>query len=267
MGLLEKALQYYNLEAEKKTAGLLAGAALYSKTLQSRGLLPTGLLAKAQRFLRESGTESLYSSAGRFGEAHIPRGMKVGKIGLLEKALRFAAEGASVEEETFTEVIGAPELEKVAAAAPAEELIEEVVLPEADKIAAAAPAAPVKKVKPRKAAPRIAPKQRTEKEEEKLTEAEPLPQIFEELLAGGEGENDVRYGELELLVAAVSVRGGIGGHSDHLTRTETLYPDQGEFCSLSARWRKDRLDLVRVYPTSCGSPTSSSRASAASRCR
>ena len=108
MGLLERALQYYRLEAEKKTAGLLA--ALYSKSLESTGLLPTGLLAKAERFLRESQREGLYVKAQRFGEAHVPRGMKVGKVGLLEKVLRFAAESAFVEEEETLEPESLPQI-------------------------------------------------------------------------------------------------------------------------------------------------------------
>ena len=110
MGLLERALQYYSREAEKKTVGLLAGAALYSKSLESTGLLPTGLLAKAERFLRESQREGLYVKAQRFGEAHVPRGMKVGKVGLLEKVLRFAAESAFVEEEEAPEPESLPHI-------------------------------------------------------------------------------------------------------------------------------------------------------------
>ena len=110
MGLLDRALQYYSLEAEKKTARLLAGAVLYSKSLESTGLLPTGLLAKAERFLRESQREGLYVKAQRFGEAHVPRGMKVGKVGLLEKVLRFAAESAFVEEEETLEPESLPQI-------------------------------------------------------------------------------------------------------------------------------------------------------------
>ena len=170
MGLLEKALQYYSLEAEKKTAGLLAGVALYSKSLQSRGLL-----AKAERFLRESGTEGLYVKAQRFGEAHVPRGMKVGQVGLLEKALRFAAEGVSVEEvEVFTEDTGVPDLDKVAAAAQAK-----------PKKKAKPKKAASRGVKPRKAVSRGTSKQDAAKEEE-VPESESLPQIFEELLKEGD---------------------------------------------------------------------------------
>ena len=177
MGLLERALQYYSLEAEKKTAGLLAGVALYSKSLESTGLLPTGLLAKAERLLRESQREGLYIKAQRFGAAHVPRGMKVGKVGLLEKALRFAAESAFVEEEeVLTEGVRVPELEKVAAAAPAE--VAEEPLPE-------------------KAASRD-----EVKEEEEAPEPEFLPQIFEELLIQGD--------PLELLKRFAEVVGSEG---------------------------------------------------------
>ncbi len=153
MGLLEKALQYYSLEAEKKTVGILAKAALYSKSLESPGLLPTGLLAKAERFHRENQSEGLIAKAQRFGVAHVPRGMKVGKVGLLEKALRFAAvEGA-----------GIPELEKVAAAAPSGAVAGEVPKPEK---------APLEKIAARGKA----------LEEEEAPETESLPQIFEKIL-------------------------------------------------------------------------------------
>lgn len=162
MGLLEKALQHYSLETEKKMAGLLARAALYSKSLESTALLPTGLHAKAERFLRESQREGLYVKAQSFGEAQLPRGMKVGKVGLLEKALRFAAESAFVEEEeeVLTEGVRVPELEKVAAAAPAELAGEPL---------------------PEKAVSRG-----EVKEEEEAPEPESLPQIFEELLIQGD---------------------------------------------------------------------------------
>ena len=185
MGLLEKALYYYNLEAEKKTAGLLAGAALYSKSLQTGGLSPAGLLAKAERFLREAGLEGLYDKAQRFGEAHVPRGMKVGKIGLLEKAIRFNEEGLFFEE---TEVVSeAPDLEKLAAAAPsvglAEEPAEESAVPVKEKATVAAPPTPRKKAKPKKKATAPSPvvaKQETE--EERIPTGEPITQIFEQLV-------------------------------------------------------------------------------------
>jgi len=190
MGLLEKALRYYNLEAEKKTAGLLAGAVLYSKSLQSKSLLPTGLLAKAKRFLRESGTEGLYVKTQRFGEAHVPRGMKVGKVGLLEKAIRFAE-----EVDVFAESTEAPDLEKIAAASPVESITEEIEVPWVDEIVAGTQAKPRKKAKPKKTAPRAAkPKKTTSREtpkkdtakEEEVPVSEPLPQIFEELLKQGD---------------------------------------------------------------------------------
>ncbi len=153
MGLLEKALQYYSLEAEKKTVGILAKAALYSKSLESPGLLPTGLLAKAEQFHRENQSEGLIAKAQRFGVAHVPRGMKVGKVGLLEKALRFAAvEGA-----------GIPELEKVAAAAPSGVVAGEVTKPEKT---------PLEKIAARGKV----------LEEEEAPETESLPQIFEKIL-------------------------------------------------------------------------------------
>jgi GGDEF domain-containing protein len=122
MGLLEKALQFYNLQAEKKTAGLLAGAALYSKTLASaepfvppetdltgtaRGesrlrLDPKGLLAKAERYYAEGAREGLFAQAQRFGTAHVPRGMKVGKMGLLKKALQLREALERVSEEAIS---------------------------------------------------------------------------------------------------------------------------------------------------------------------
>ena len=185
MGLLEKALRYYNLEAEKKTAGLLAGAALVSKSLLSMSLSPNGLLAKAEQFLKESGLEVLSEKAQRFGDAHVPRGMKVGKVGLLEKALRYAEQGVSFEEvDVLTGPIEPPDLEKVAAAAPEESITE--------KPAAKTRAKPRKKAKPRKDASRTAKPEKiaapaaVKQEEEELPEAEPLSQIFEELLKEGD---------------------------------------------------------------------------------
>ena len=169
MGLLEKALQYYNLQVEKKTAGFLAGAALYSKSLESAEttgrvkaplqetairagglqLDPGGLLAKAERFYLVGQREGIFAQAQRFGQAHVPRGMKVGKIGLLQKALRFAEELETAREEVIlpekeisreeipvTPAVEpvkkrtrkAPVLEKIAAAPP--EIEEPVEIPE-----------------------------------------------------------------------------------------------------------------------------------------
>jgi GGDEF domain-containing protein len=133
MGLLEKALQYYNLQAEKKTAGLLAGAALYSRTLESAGasvpresgmteigrgvsrsrLDPQGLLARAERFYAETEREGLFAQAPRFGTAHVPRGMKVGKMGLLKKALMLREELEGISEERIPAEIEIPSEETV----------------------------------------------------------------------------------------------------------------------------------------------------------
>jgi GGDEF domain-containing protein len=185
MGLLEKALYYYNLEAEKKTAGLLAGAALYSKSLHPGSLSPAGLLAKAERFLRESGLEGLYDKAQRFGEAHVPRGMKVGKVGLLEKAIRFHEEGFVFEESVVA--TEAPELEKLAAAAPIESIAEEPEAPAREKTAVAVPSAKKKKAKPKKAAKTPAPVVAKQETEEQTSPAEePLPQVFERLVREGD---------------------------------------------------------------------------------
>ena len=132
MGLLEKALQYYSLVAEKKTARFLAHAAMYSASRESaeplelqevgvtgipsragRSVLdPHGLLAKAERFYIEGTREGLFTQAQRFGAAHVPRGMKVGKVGLLCKALQLREELELVPDESLlTEEEVLPEVE------------------------------------------------------------------------------------------------------------------------------------------------------------
>ena len=132
MGLLEKALQYYSLVAEKKTARFLAHAAMYSASRESAeplefqevgvtgipsragrsALEPHGLLAKAERFYVEGTREGLFTQAQRFGVAHVPRGMKVGKVGLLQKAIRLREELELVPDESLlTEEEVLPEVE------------------------------------------------------------------------------------------------------------------------------------------------------------